>query len=55
MSLITPASLKGLRIVLILARSFINSEKGVYLRSLILTPGLNGISISMPLLNLLSL
>jgi hypothetical protein len=51
----TSASLRGLRIALILARFFIDSKKGVCLRSLILTPGLNGISISMPLLNLLSL
>jgi hypothetical protein len=50
----TPASFRGSRIASILARSFIDNEKGVYLRSLILTPGLNRISISIPLLNLLS-
>jgi hypothetical protein len=55
MSLITLTSLRGLRIALILAQSFIDSKKGVYLKSLILTLGLNGINISILLLNLLSL
>jgi hypothetical protein len=38
-----------------LAQSFIDNEKSVYLRSLMLTLSLNGISISILLLNLLSL
>jgi hypothetical protein len=50
----TSASFRGLRIVSMLARSFIDNEKGVYLRSLILTLGLNRIGISILLLNLLS-
>jgi hypothetical protein len=50
----TPAFFRGLRIASMLTRSFIDNEKGVCLRSLILTPGLNKISISILLLNLLS-